>query len=112
MASKSLHNLDSPNSSRIPNFFKMSISERISERVVASHVVLCPTGMYSAHSKWIGKELRLAKKLGTPVLAINPWAQERKSSIVLQYAADYVGWRSKPLLESVWRLRREYFGVD
>ena len=31
MASKSLHNLDSPNSSRIPNFFKMSISERISE---------------------------------------------------------------------------------
>ena len=31
MASKSLHNLDNPNSSRIPNFFKMSISERISE---------------------------------------------------------------------------------
>ena len=31
MASKSLHNLNSPNSSRIPNFFKMSISERISE---------------------------------------------------------------------------------
>lgn len=88
------------------------LSERISERIVSSHVVLCPTGMYSAYSKWIGKELRLAKDLGTPLLAINPWAQERKSSIVLQYAADYVGWRSKPLLEKVWRLRREHFGVD
>jgi hypothetical protein len=39
------------------------LSVRISERVIASHVVLCPTGMYSAYSKWIGKELRLAKEL-------------------------------------------------
>lgn len=78
----------------------------IDQRILLSDVVVCPTGMYSDYSKWIGKELVSASEHKRPLLAVNPWAQERKSTIVRDAAHEVVGWTSKSVVGGIWRLSR------
>lgn len=77
----------------------------ISERIKPCDVVVCPTGMYSTHSKWIGKELAALKHFKKPLLAVNPWAQEMKSRVVRDAADEVVGWTSKSVVNGIWNLR-------
>lgn len=80
------------------------LQERIFERIAASDVVVCPTGMYSSHSKWIDKELAGANAYRRPILAVNPRAQQKKSSVV-QARADYVvGWNKQSVVDGIWML--------
>ena len=69
-------------------------------------VVVIPTGMYTTHSKWISREIAGAKKFRKPILAVNPWGQERKSSIVIEKAADIVGWNSDSVVNGIWKLNQ------
>ena len=45
-------------------------------RIDRSHVVICPTGMYANHSKWIRKELAGAKAKRKLILGVDPWGPE------------------------------------
>lgn len=67
-------------------------------------VVVIPTGMYASYSKWIGKEINGAQAYLRPILAVNPWAQERKSSVVVNAAHKYVGWNSQSVVKGIWQL--------
>jgi hypothetical protein len=60
--------------------------------------------MYANYSKWIQKEIEGAKYYGKPILAVNPWGQERKSSTVQAAADRYVGWNSKSVAQGIWDL--------
>lgn len=81
-----------------------ALQDAIYERIGASNVVVCPTGMYSTYSKWIVKELAGADLKRVRLLAVNPWAQERKSSVVQHAADEIVGWNKQSVINSVWRL--------
>ncbi len=74
-------------------------------RIQNSNVVVIPTGVYSTYSKWIGKEIEGADYYGKPILAVNPWGQERKSSVVQQSAKETVGWSKKSVVDGIWGLR-------
>jgi hypothetical protein len=76
----------------------------IFNQIMRSHVVVMPMGMYVNYSKWIQKEINGANKFSKPILAVNPWQQERKSSIVRFHATEEAGWNSKSVVEKVWRL--------
>lgn len=82
------------------------LRDAIYNQISRSHVLVIPTGMYAHHSKWIQKEIEGAKLYGKPILAVNPWAQERKSSTVGASAADTVGWNKEPLIGKIWKLFR------
>lgn len=73
-------------------------------RIAASSVVVIPTGMYSAHSRWIQKEIDGAKLLDKPILAVNPWGQERKCSVVVEACNLHVGWNKDSVANGAWRL--------
>jgi len=60
--------------------------------------------MYANYSKWIKKELDGAEYYGKPVLAVNPWSQERKSSVVQQRATKPVGWNKQSVINEIWNL--------
>jgi ribonuclease HI len=47
-------------------------------------VIIILAGVYSSYSKWIDKEIKIAKNFSTPkpILAIEPWASEKTSLIV------------------------------
>ena len=69
-------------------------------------MIVIPTGMYANYSRWIGKEIDGAKAMSKPILAVNPWAQQRTSSVVGQAAGLTVGWNKKSVVDGVWALYR------
>jgi hypothetical protein len=77
----------------------------IFNRISLCDVVVIPTGMYTTHSKWIKNEIEGAHLFRKPILAVNPWGQERKSSIVSQAAHMTVGWNKQSVVNGIWKLR-------
>lgn len=81
-----------------------ALQQAIYQRIANSHVVVIPTGMYANYSKWIRKEIDGARVYRKPILAVDPWAQKRASSVVADAADDAVGWNKQPIINAVWRL--------
>lgn len=82
----------------------LALYAAISAKIANSHVVVIPTGMYSNYSKWIGKEIGAAKALKKPILAVNPWGQERKSSVVIENSNRLAGWNKQSIADNAWGL--------
>jgi hypothetical protein len=80
------------------------LQKAIYQQIALSHVIIIPTGMYSSHSKWIKKEIDGAKKYKKPILAVNPWGQIKKSSIVQDAADKSVGWNKESVVEATFDL--------
>lgn len=74
-------------------------------RIAQSNVVVIPTGMYANYSNWIGKEIAGSKLLAKPILAVSPWGQEKKSSVVAEAAHKVVGWNKLSVVQGIWDLR-------
>lgn len=83
-----------------------ALKEKIYNKLALCHVIVIPTGMYANYSKWIQKELDGAGHYSKPVLAVNPWGQERKSQIVQEAATETVGWNKESVINGIWRLYR------
>lgn len=80
------------------------LQDAIYTQISRSHVVVIPTGMYANYSKWIRKEIDGANLYTKPILAVNPWGQERKSLAVTDSAAANVGWNREPIVNMIWEL--------
>jgi len=81
-----------------------TLKQAIWARIVNSHVVVIPTGMYATYSDWIGKEIEGARYYSRPILAVDPWGQQKSSSVVLQNASHDVGWNKKSVIDGIWKL--------
>ncbi len=94
-----------PKNDPIHNFATTkALQDAIFNQIARSHVVVIPSGMYASHSKWIQKEIDGAKTFDKPILAVNPWGQEKKSGVVLSNASHGVGWNKQPLINAIWSL--------
>ena len=80
------------------------LQDAIFMRIIDSHVVLIPTGMYANYSKWIRKEIDGARLYRKPIVAVDPWAQKRTSSVVASAATESVGWNKQSIVSAVWRV--------
>lgn len=80
------------------------LREAIFDKISRSHVIIIPTGMYAEYSKWIKKEIEGSNSYRKPILAVNPRAQERKSSTVTDNAAEIVGWNKQVIIDKIWQL--------
>lgn len=81
-----------------------ALRDAIYNQISRSHVVVIPSGMYASYSDWIQKVIDGAKQYNKPILAVNPWGQERKAGVVLDNADDGVGWNKQPLINAIWQL--------
>jgi len=81
-----------------------ALREAIYNQINRSHVIVIPTGIYASYSKWIQKEIDGAVSKSKPILAVNPWGQEKKSSVVVASADKLVGWNSKSVVQGIWDL--------
>lgn len=76
----------------------------IKEKIAHASVVLILSGVYSSYSKWIDKEITIAKtefSSAKKIIAIEPWASQ-KTSIKVKNAADaIVGWNSKSVIDAI-----------
>ena len=82
------------------------LQDAIFRRIYLSDIVIIPTGMYASYSYWIQKEIDGAREFYVPILAVNPWGQERKSSVVSEAAVETVGWNCQSVLNAICKIRR------
>ena len=63
-------------------------------------------GVYSTYSKWINKEIELAKEgfiIPKKIVAVAPWGAERLSAPVVQAADEVVRWQASSIVDAIRR---------
>lgn len=83
------------------------LAKAIQRQMKPCHIVLIMAGVYSTYSKWINKEINIAKNAFTnpkPILAIRPWAQTNVSTVVGQAADDFASWNSATIVTKIREL--------
>lgn len=83
-----------------------ALKDAIYAKISRSHVIVIPTGMYANYSNWIQKEIDGANAYQKPILAVDPWGQQRTASVVQEAAKRTVGWNSQSVVQGVWDLHR------
>ena len=74
----------------------------IKTQIAPVNCVIILAGIYSTHSKWINKEIEIAKELyGKPIIAVEPWASEKTSKIVKDNADAIVKWQSASIVSAI-----------
>jgi hypothetical protein len=64
-------------------------------------VFLILAGMYVAHSEVIAFELRFARRIGKPILAVKPWGNQVMPVIVQAGAAAVVNWNGASIVQAI-----------
>jgi hypothetical protein len=107
-ASLDLRNFSVPKHDPIHNARnEEDLREAIYAQISRSHVVVIPTGMYAAHSRWIQKEINGSNYYKKPILAVVPRGQERRAGIVVDNAQREVGWTKQSVVSAIWELYRD-----
>lgn len=77
----------------------------IKERMAFCEVVLIMAGKYATYSKWIEREIKIAKEdFSKPVVGIRPWANEQVSSVVADNADRLVSWNTDSIVSAIREL--------
>ncbi|WP_436931235.1 TIR domain-containing protein [Halosimplex halobium] len=71
------------------------------KQIKPSSVVVVLAGLYSTHSDWIGKEVRIAEEEGKPILGVEPWGNDRTSNYVEQHADEMVSWNTDSIVDGI-----------
>lgn len=75
--------------------------EKLKNQIRPTGCVLVLSGMYTAYSKWIQKELDYAVLLGKPIVGIKPWGNERVPTAVSDVADTIVGWNTSSIVDAI-----------
>ena len=62
------------------------------------------TGVYATYSKWINKEIAIAKRLGKPILAVKPYGSINMSTVVRDAADEICNWSTESVVSAIRRL--------
>ena len=79
----------------------------IENKIRPCSAVLIMAGMYSAYSKWINKEIEIAKRMGKVIIAIKPFGAERISTVVRDAAHAECAWNTNSIVSAI----RQYTAV-
>ncbi|MBU3668917.1 MAG: molecular chaperone Tir [Candidatus Taylorbacteria bacterium] len=87
-----------------PNSY--ALSQAIQNQMRFCDVIIILAGVYSTYSDWINKEIALAKGFTNPkpILAIEPWASEKTSSVVKNNADKIVKWNTSSIVNGIREL--------
>lgn len=77
------------------------LKEAIEAKIKGTNCIIILAGMYSTHSKWINKEIELAKAMNKNIIAVQPWGAERTSKVVKDSADIIVGWNGKSIVDAI-----------
>lgn len=84
--------------------YDYQLEQAIERKIRPCSAVVIMAGKYATYSKWITKEIEIAKRLGKPIIGIAPWGNQQISSIVRDNAIAVVRWNT----ESIIRAIKEY----
>jgi len=81
--------------------------DAIKNKIQPCSVILMLAGVYSSYSKWINKEIDIAKNGFTSekiIIAIEPWGAEKTSQVVKDNADKIVKWQSSSIISAIKEL--------
>lgn len=82
-----------------------ALYQAIKNKMIFCNVVLIMAGKYATYSKWIEREIQIAKKeYDKPIVAIRPWANEQVSSVVSDAADKLVSWNTSSIVSAIREL--------
>lgn len=76
----------------------------IEAKIKGCSCVIILAGVYASYSKWINKEIEIAKNYNKPIIAVKYWGAARFSSVVMDNADRVVGWNSKSVADAIKEL--------
>lgn len=82
------------------------LEDAIREQIKHATCVVILAGVYATYSKWINKEIRIAKELDKPIVAVQPWGAEKTSKIVKDNADIIAGWNSDSIVDAIRKLAK------
>ena len=77
------------------------LEEAIENKIRPCSAVLIMAGMYSTYSKWINKEIEIARRMGKVIIAIKPFGAERISTVVRNAAHAECAWNTKSIISAI-----------
>jgi hypothetical protein len=77
------------------------LKQAIENKMRGTNCIIIMAGVYSTYSKWINKEIEIAKSYGKPIIAIEPWASTRTSSVVKSNANIIVKWQGASIAKAI-----------
>jgi len=83
------------------------LHEAINNKISQCQAVIILAGVYSSYSKWINKEISIAKNdfsLPKKILAIEPRGSEKTSKIVKDNADKIVKWNTESIVSAIREL--------
>jgi len=77
------------------------LHDAIEAKMKGTSCILILAGVYASYSKWIQKEIAIAKSQGKIIIAIEPWASEKTSKIVKDNADEIVKWQASSIANAI-----------
>lgn len=78
------------------------LSNAIKNQMQSCNIVLIMGGVYATYSKWIDKEITIAKRVfDKPLLGICPWGAEKISKTVRDNADELVRWNTESIVDAI-----------
>jgi len=77
------------------------LREAIERKIRPCSVVLILAGVYASYSKWIDKEIDIARNSYKPIIAIEPRGSEKTSQVVKDNADKIVGWDTGSIVNAI-----------
>jgi len=86
-----------------------ALYQAIKNKIAPTQVILILAGVYATYSKWIDREIQIAKtefQSPKPIIAIEPWGAEKTSLKVKDNADKIVGWNTNSIVSAIRELAR------
>ena len=83
------------------------LRQAIMDKMRFCNAILILAGVYASYSKWIQKEILMAKNEFSPtkpIIAIEPWMSEKTSQFVKERADLVVGWNANSIVGAIREL--------
>ena len=81
--------------------YKAELRRKVRNQMIYCNAVLVLAGVYASYSDSIDMEISVAKELGKPIIAIEPWGSDRTSVPVKNAATKIVGWNTSSIVSAV-----------
>lgn len=77
------------------------LKRAIESKVRGVNCIIILAGVYSTYSKWINNEIEIANNYNKPIIAIEPWASEKTSTVVKNNAHKIVKWQGSSIVNAI-----------
>ncbi|MDB5994295.1 MAG: hypothetical protein JWP42_1431 [Pseudomonas sp.] len=77
------------------------LEQAIENKIRPCSAVLIMAGVYSTYSKWINKEIEIARRLGKVIISIRPFGAERTSTVVRDAAHAECAWNTNSIVSAI-----------